>query len=144
VVDPSEHRVSDADREAVADRLRTAAGDGRLDPDELEERVAAAYAARTRGDLLPLTADLPDVRVQRRESDGALDTPVLRRQLGAFLTANVVCWSIWLATGAEANVWPKWVVLGTGLALVVTLIRVLVVGPDDVDSPPGRDRPGAR
>jgi len=52
-------RVSDIDREAVAEILREAAGDGRLTTDELEDRLAAAYAARTYGDFEPLIADLP-------------------------------------------------------------------------------------
>ena len=55
-----QQRVSHADREAVADRLRQAAGDGRLDVDELGERLEAAFAARTYADLVPLTRDLPE------------------------------------------------------------------------------------
>lgn len=55
----SQMRASDTDRERVADRLRTAAGHGRIDMDELEERLEAAYAAKTYGELVPLTADLP-------------------------------------------------------------------------------------
>lgn len=51
-------RASDADREQVAEVLRTAAVDGRLDFAELDERLAAAYAARTYGELEPLLADL--------------------------------------------------------------------------------------
>ncbi|HTJ69664.1 MAG TPA: DUF1707 domain-containing protein [Actinospica sp.] len=54
-----EMRASDTDRERVADRLRTAAGHGRITMDELEERLDAAYAAKTYGELVPLTADLP-------------------------------------------------------------------------------------
>ncbi|MFD1824153.1 MULTISPECIES: DUF1707 SHOCT-like domain-containing protein [Mumia] len=53
-------RVSDAEREHVAEILRAAAGDGRIDADELDERLGAAYTARTVADLVPLTADLPD------------------------------------------------------------------------------------
>src|SRR5215217_4320451 len=52
-------RASDADREAVAERLRDAAVEGRLEPDELEERLHAALRARTYGDLGRLLADLP-------------------------------------------------------------------------------------
>jgi uncharacterized protein DUF1707 len=51
-------RASDADRERVVDLLRRAATDGQLTVDELEERVPSAYAARTRKELEPLTADL--------------------------------------------------------------------------------------
>ena len=52
-------RISDADRHQVAELLREAAGEGRLDLDELDERLAAAYAAKTYADLVPITADLP-------------------------------------------------------------------------------------
>lgn len=52
-------RVSDADREQVAQRLRRAAGDGRLTLEELDERVERAYAARTGSELAALTGDLP-------------------------------------------------------------------------------------
>lgn len=67
-------RVSDADREHVAEILRTAAGDGRIDTDELDERLGAAYRAKTVGDLVPLTSDLtvtppvPDAASVRRAS----------------------------------------------------------------------------
>ena len=52
-------RVSDADREQTAEVLRTAAGDGRITFDELDERLSAAYGAKTYGDLAQVTADLP-------------------------------------------------------------------------------------
>ncbi|MGP3966898.1 DUF1707 SHOCT-like domain-containing protein [Streptomyces sp. 6N223] len=55
----AELRASHEDREAVAERLREAAGDGRIDLEELEERLERAFAAKTYGDLEPLTADLP-------------------------------------------------------------------------------------
>jgi hypothetical protein len=58
----AELRASHDDREAVVERLRQAAGDGRLDLDELEERLERAFAAKTYGDLEPLTADLPPER----------------------------------------------------------------------------------
>ncbi|HEV2343712.1 MAG TPA: DUF1707 domain-containing protein [Actinocrinis sp.] len=60
--DPSaalEMRASDADREQVAERLRDAAGHGRLTMDELEERLELAFAAKTYAELEPLTRDLP-------------------------------------------------------------------------------------
>jgi hypothetical protein len=52
-------RASDADRNETVERLHRALGEGRLDLTETDERVAAAYAARHRGELLPLLADLP-------------------------------------------------------------------------------------
>ncbi|WP_205471351.1 DUF1707 domain-containing protein [Nocardioides sp. SYSU D00038] len=52
-------RISDADRHQVAEVLRDAAGEGRLDLDELDQRLEAAYAAKVYADLAPLVADLP-------------------------------------------------------------------------------------
>jgi hypothetical protein len=48
-----------ADRERTVGVLRAGFAEGRLTPDELDERVARAYASRTYGDLWALTADLP-------------------------------------------------------------------------------------
>jgi Domain of unknown function (DUF1707) len=53
-------RASDAERERVVERLRVHAGEGRLDVDELEERIEAVYAAKTRGELADLLRDLPE------------------------------------------------------------------------------------
>lgn len=53
-------RASDTDRESTVSRLHKALGDGFLDLDETDERVATAYAARYRGELEPLLADLPE------------------------------------------------------------------------------------
>jgi hypothetical protein len=72
--------VSDAEREHVAVILRDAAGEGRLTPDELTDRVGLAYTARTSGELAALTEDLPV----------ALGPPSTRGQpapLGRFLIA---------------------------------------------------------
>jgi hypothetical protein len=52
-------RVSHDDRERVVEHLRRAAGEGRLDIDELEERLERALGAKTYRDLRPLLADLP-------------------------------------------------------------------------------------
>jgi hypothetical protein len=52
-------RASDAERQAVADRLNTAVGEGRLTLEEFSDRVAGAYAARTHAELEVLVRDLP-------------------------------------------------------------------------------------
>jgi hypothetical protein len=65
-MDPAELRVSDAERHQVAELLREAAGEGRLDLDELDQRLEATYAARTYADLVPITRDLPTQPVVRR------------------------------------------------------------------------------
>jgi hypothetical protein len=52
-------RVSDADRDQVAEVLREAAGTGRLTLEELDERLDQTYAAKTYADLEAVTRDLP-------------------------------------------------------------------------------------
>jgi hypothetical protein len=52
-------RASDAERDACVTQLRDAAAEGRLTFEELADRVDAASAAVTRGDLARLTEDLP-------------------------------------------------------------------------------------
>ncbi|WP_410656914.1 DUF1707 domain-containing protein [Amycolatopsis sp. lyj-112] len=55
-------RISDADREQVAQVLHAAMSEGRITINELEERLTIVYAAKTVGDLKPVTADLPQTR----------------------------------------------------------------------------------
>lgn len=57
-LEPSRMRISDAERNKVAEILREAAGDGRIDLDELDERLEATYAAKTYAELAPITHDL--------------------------------------------------------------------------------------
>jgi hypothetical protein len=59
-VRPDELRVSDAERALVQERLRQAVGDGQIDLHEFDVRVQSAWSARTRGDLVRVTADLPE------------------------------------------------------------------------------------
>ncbi|MCQ9368589.1 DUF1707 domain-containing protein [Brevibacterium sp. 91QC2O2] len=57
--DPRRLRIGYAERDAVIETLREAAGQGRITTDELEERIEAADAARTYLELDPIVADLP-------------------------------------------------------------------------------------
>ncbi|PKV85939.1 uncharacterized protein DUF1707 [Streptomyces sp. TLI_146] len=75
-----EMRASDAERERVAEALREAVAEGRLDMEEFEERLEAAYKARTHGELAPLVRDLPTPGVRTPapsspEASGAVDWP---------------------------------------------------------------------
>jgi hypothetical protein len=124
-------RASDAEREQVADALRRAAGDGRLAPDELEERLTTAYGARTRGELGPLTADLPAAPGDRVAGGPPTGPPAgtpsawtagLGERLGAWLVPNLICVGIWLASGAHGSFWPVWVLLFTTVALVRSVL----------------------
>ncbi len=57
--DPRSMRASDADRDRAAEALREAAAEGRLNLEELNERLDLIYAAKTYAELAPITADLP-------------------------------------------------------------------------------------
>ena len=52
-------RVSDADRERAVELVQAALGDGRIGLDEIDERLGAVVAARTRGDLEAALVHLP-------------------------------------------------------------------------------------
>jgi hypothetical protein len=59
---PGDHlsiRISNEDRERVAQILHTAMAEGRIEVKELEERLDAVYTAKTFADLEPVTRDLP-------------------------------------------------------------------------------------
>jgi hypothetical protein len=57
--DIAAQRAADVDRDAVAERLRIAAREGRLELWELDDRLGRTYSAKTYGDLATLVADLP-------------------------------------------------------------------------------------
>lgn len=92
-------RASDADRERTADALRVQAGEGRLEPDELEQRLEAAFSARTLADLDALTADLPArERRQERSRPRRPASPIPMLLVAAIVTlAIVVHPAIWFA-----------------------------------------------
>jgi hypothetical protein len=110
-----ETRVGDEERERVAARLRTAAGEGRLGVDELEERLERAFAARTRADLAPLTADLPARRTPRDAAPAR--SRAQRPDLMPYLATMALLVAIWALTGA-GYFWPIWPMLGWGLAFL--------------------------
>jgi hypothetical protein len=108
-------RIGDADRERVADRLRRAAGEGRLSPEELEERLEAAFAARTVAELEPLVADLPPAprpRPERRD----------RGELRAWAATSILLVAIWALTGA-GYFWPVWPIVGWGVFVLPSPLR---------------------
>jgi hypothetical protein len=73
--DPSQLRISDQDRHQVAEVLREAAGEGRIDLDELDQRLDATYAARTYADLVPITLDLPSAATTHLPARPAASSP---------------------------------------------------------------------
>jgi uncharacterized protein DUF1707/2TM domain-containing protein len=102
--------ASDADRDRVAERLRAAAAEGRLTPEELEERLEAAFRARREAELEPLTADLPvppaPERIVRSRPDFV-----------PYLSVSVMLLAIWALTGM-GYFWPIWPIMGWGISFV--------------------------
>ena len=82
--DPAQLRVSDDDRHKVAEILRQAAGDGRIDFDELDERLEATYAAKTYADLVPITVDLPSHEPSNPPVPRRLTTPATTSHQSSF------------------------------------------------------------
>jgi hypothetical protein len=59
-------RAADADREKVADELRTHCVDGRITLEELDQRLQGAMSAVTIGELAGFVSDLPTIAVRSR------------------------------------------------------------------------------
>jgi hypothetical protein len=77
-------RASDAERREVSELLSRHFVDGRLDQEELDERIGAAMRAKTRGDLSGLLVDLPPLGVV------ATAPPLARPHPGARLRSMLV------------------------------------------------------
>jgi hypothetical protein len=73
------YRVGDADRNRTADLLKEAHADGYLTLEEVDQRLTAALAARTRGELDELVADLPPEWRARQERGRRPARPPARR-----------------------------------------------------------------
>ena len=91
-------RIGTAEREAAASALSEHFAAGRLEQDELEERLDRAYAAKTGADLEPLFRDLPQpgLPVAAAEPDRAAGP---RRSTGrsALLIAVLAFAVLWVA-----------------------------------------------
>ena len=94
-------RASDADRERVAAALRRHHLDGRLDTDELQDRLGRCYAARTAGELAALTADLPGD--ERPRAPRPVGGPPPRAAIGAVVLAVILTFA---TVGAIAHGHP--------------------------------------
>jgi hypothetical protein len=117
-------RVSDEERERAASELREHFAQGRLDSDELGERLDRAYAARTSSELQTLRADLPALPPSARSSRAELAARrselgrQLLQQTGAAFVPFLVCTLVWLVSGAQSDFWPAWVAIVGVMPLV--------------------------
>ncbi|HEY7594766.1 MAG TPA: DUF1707 domain-containing protein [Actinophytocola sp.] len=123
-----EMRAGDSDRQAVAEKLKQAHDEGRLDLAEYDERLQQAYAAKTYGELDALLDDLPGTSAAPRPAAAPAATPapppekrsaragqLVRAWLGGFGGIFVICTAIWLATsignGHVEYFWPVWLLI---------------------------------
>jgi hypothetical protein len=123
-------RAGDSDRQAVADQLKTALDEGRLDLGEYDERLQRTYGAKTFAELDGLLTDLPGTvpvqhsQVQRTASAIPAGVPAPQatsqgRQIaqwaGPYAGVILVCTLIWLVTSLSAGhltyFWPVWMLI---------------------------------
>jgi hypothetical protein len=122
-------RAGDADRKVVAEQLKTALDEGRLDLHEYDERLQRTYAAKTYADLDGLLDDLPGtVPVQQSQvqpatappppvSSAAAPAPRSNdmQWVGPYAGVVLVCTLIWLitsiASGELLYFWPVWMLI---------------------------------
>jgi DUF1707 SHOCT-like domain len=116
-------RASDADRDRTASLLREHLSAGRLTPEEFNDRLDRAFAAKTVGEIDTLLKDLPGIDLYRlpdaaltRYPRQAKDTPprrsgrgrAWRAAWGAWFTVVLICFVVWGLSG-RGYVWPLWV-----------------------------------
>ncbi|MDY7088034.1 MAG: DUF1707 domain-containing protein [Actinomycetota bacterium] len=132
-------RAADADRQKVADQLKTALDEGRLTLHEYDERVALAYSSKTYQELLMLLTDLPRPGLSAGEVRARHEAEQ-RRAARRLPTAMLVLWTIWasltvvnlvvyalVALGADdVYPWPVWMLVpGAALAAVTVGVQVI-------------------
>ncbi len=122
-------RASDRDRDVAHDLLGTAYAEGRLSPEELDERTDRVTRSRTLGDLPPLVDDLvaetpaPTPRGGHRAEAEHRYRVQRQNALVGFLTPTLICWVIWFTIGGGFP-WPAIVMAASGAKfLQVALTR---------------------
>jgi hypothetical protein len=122
-VAPADLRISDADRTAVQAGLQRAHDAGQLELHEFDERVQAVWAARTRGDLARVTADLPALppppgpRRAFTDDDAGTAMKVLTIIWLCISVVNLLVWGILELTVGDVHPWWLYVALPPGAVL---------------------------
>jgi hypothetical protein len=106
-------KASDADREQIAERLRKATAEGRLLAEELEQRLGAAFSARTYGELDAVVSDLPGERLDRhrRPQLRSWVAPAVGLAIAIPLALVVIAAVLFIITGV-LTAWMLWAVVG--------------------------------
>ena len=136
MADDRDLRASDEQRDRAAAEIREHFAAGRLSDEELDDRVQAAYAARTQGELNAVMADLPKLpatRAQQKAEIAQRRSELQRRLLqeaGGGSGAFIICTVIWLASGASGFFWPIFVALGVLIPLVKNGWRLYGPAPE--------------
>jgi hypothetical protein len=119
-------RAADRDRDVVNDVLGTAYAEGRLTPEELDERSDQVVRAKTLGELPAVIDDLvaptslgtPAVPDRRTEAERRYRQQ-RQQALYSFLTPTLICWVIWISLVVSDKgtlfPWPAFVTIGTGM-----------------------------
>ena len=123
MAEPPAIRASDAERERVASALSAHAGEGRLTVEELDERTAAAYSARTLPELAALTADLPAIAAAPTIATAAVPEEEelrdeFRSHLTTYVLVQILLIGIWAASG-PGYFWPIFPMLGWGVGVAI-------------------------
>lgn len=120
-----EMRAADNDRQAVADQLKAALDEGRLDLHEYDERLQQAYAAKTYGELEVLLTDLPTARGVAGPAvtpQGHLTRRWLMHVWSGYVPTVAITTLIWLVSSIASQellyFWPVWVAGPWGLYLL--------------------------
>lgn len=127
-------RCSDAEREQAVRALRGAYAEGRLETDELEERIARAHAAQWRAELAALGADLPRFSRGRGKAIARrVDRAALHAHAVGYAALNGSLVGIWELAGGGAfwpavSLVPGTVLLGWHVAASRALRRRLGAG----------------
>ncbi|MEV4629078.1 DUF1707 domain-containing protein [Micromonospora sp. NPDC049523] len=138
-----EMRAADADRQLVAERLRLAVDEGRLDLYEYDDRLRAAYAAKTYAELDDLPEPVPAQQAEVVRQDGALVPDPDGRYPGAtrrwlaenwapyfsVVTITVAGWAVFSLMAWELlYFWPIWVAGPWGAVLLASTVSGLAQG----------------
>ena len=118
-------RVSDAERQAVADRLAEHFSSGRLDQAEFDDRLGRAMSAKTRADLNGLFDDLPETGAPAAANPTNPADPTgqpRRRHRHPILLAALI---VFVAIAATHVVWP---LLWIGFLVAIVLFATGTIG----------------